>query len=63
MSALVDSDHAGCKVTCWSRTGFPVYLQCAVIYWFSKKQTSVKTSSSGSEFVAMKQCTEYVRGL
>ena len=29
----------------------------------SKKQTSVETSSFGSEFIAMKLCTEYVRGL
>lgn len=29
----------------------------------SKKQTSVETSSFGSEFIAMKQCTEYIRGL
>ena len=29
----------------------------------SKKQNGVETSSFGSEFTAMKQCTEYVRGL
>ena len=29
----------------------------------SKKQNSVETSSFGSEFIAMKQCTEYIRGL
>jgi hypothetical protein len=29
----------------------------------SKKQTSVETSSFGSEFCAMKHCTEYIRGL
>lgn len=29
----------------------------------SKKQTGVETSSFGSEFIAMKQCTEYLRGL
>ena len=29
----------------------------------SKKQTSVESSSFGSEFVAMKQCCEYLRGL
>ena len=35
----------------------------APIYWFSKKQTSIETSSFGSEFVAMKQCCEYLKGL
>ena len=36
---------------------------CSLIYWTSKKQTSVESSSFGSEFIAMKQCCEYVRGL
>ena len=40
-----------------------VYLNNALIYWSSKKQTTVETSSFGSEFMAMKQATEYVRGL
>ena len=31
--------------------------------WTSKKQTSVETSSFGSEFMAMKTATEYIRGL
>ena len=33
------------------------------MYWHSKKQMSCETSTFGSEFVAMKQATEYVRGL
>ena len=60
VSAFVDSDHAGCRVTRRLRTGFLVYLQCALVCWFSKKQGSVETSTFGSEFIAMKQCTEYV---
>ena len=52
MSAFVDSDHVGCKVSCRSRTGFLVYLQCALIYWFSKKQGNIETSTFGSEFIA-----------
>ena len=63
MSIFVDSDHAGDLVTCRSRTGFVVFLNSATIYWSSKKQTSCKTSTFGSEFVAMKQATEYARGL
>jgi hypothetical protein len=59
----IDSDHAGDLVTRRSRTGFIVFLNNAPIYWSSKKQGSCKTSTFGSEFVAMKQATEYVRGL
>ena len=46
-----------------SRTGFLVFLNCSLIYWTSKKQTSIESSSFGSEFIAMKQCCEYIRGL
>ena len=61
--AKVDADHASDTVTRRSRTGFLVYLNCAPVHWWSKKQTSVESSSFGSEFIAMKQCCEYLRGL
>jgi hypothetical protein len=58
ISAKVDADHAADTVA----RRF-VHLNCAPIYWLSKKQTSCESSSFGSEFVAMKQCCEYMRGL
>jgi hypothetical protein len=61
--AKVDADHASDTVTRHSRTGFLVWVNCALVYWMSKKQTSVESSSFGSEFIAMKQCCEYIRGL
>jgi hypothetical protein len=60
---FVDADHAGDLLTRRSRTGFIVFLNGAPIYWSSKKQTSCETSTFGSEFVAMKQATEYILGL
>ena len=63
MIAYVDADHAGDSITRRSRTGFIVYLNNAPIYWHSKKQSGIETSSFGSEFMAMKHCTEYIRGL
>jgi len=59
----VDADHASDTVTRRSRTGFIVYLNCAPVYWHSKKQNSVESSSFGSEFIAMKQLCEYLKGL
>ena len=59
----MDSDHAGDTATRRSRTGFMIFLNNSPICWFSKRQTSVETSSFGSEFVAMKLCCEYIRGL
>jgi hypothetical protein len=46
-----------------SRTGFLVWINRCLIYFFCKKQTSAETSSFGSEFVAIKQCCEYLGGL
>ena len=63
MRAKVDADYASDTVSRRSRTGLLIYLNCALVYWWSKKQTSVESSSFGSEFVAMKQCCEYVSGL
>ena len=63
MTAFVDSDHAGDTVTRRSRTGIFIYIQSSPIVWFSKKQTSIETSSFGSEFSAMKTAVEMVEGL
>ena len=63
MRAFVDSDHACDTVTRRSRTGYIIFLNSAPIYWYSKKQTSIETSSFGAEFIAMKLCCEYIRGL
>jgi hypothetical protein len=59
----VDADHASDSVIKRSRTGFLLWINSCLVYFLSKKQTSVETSSFGSEFVAMKQCCEYLRGL
>ena len=63
MHVKVNADHALDTITRRSRMGFLVYLNCAPIYWRSKKQNYVESSSFGSEFIALKQCCEYVRGL
>ena len=63
MHAKVNADHASDMTTRRSRTGFLVYLNCAPIYWWSKKQNSVESSSFGSKIQPMKQCCEYVCGL
>ena len=63
IKSYVDADHAGNLVTRRSRTGFIVFLNNSPIYWLSKRQTGIETSSFGSEFMAMKHCCEYLRGL
>ena len=51
---FVDSDHEGNKVSCKSRSNFLIYMNTALVKWFSKKQSTVETSLFGTEFVAMK---------
>lgn len=55
LQMFVDSDHAGDKRTCRSRTGFTIYLNLAPITWYSKKQATFETSVFGVGFVATKQ--------
>jgi Reverse transcriptase (RNA-dependent DNA polymerase) len=59
----VDSDHAGDRATRRSRTGFLVYINAALITWYSKRQPTVESSVFGAEFVALKNGMESVRGL
>ena len=63
MRVKVDADHASDTVSRRSFLGNLIYLNCALVCLWSKKQTSVESSSFGSETVAMKQCCEYIRGL
>ena len=63
IKAKVDASHGSDAISRRSRTGFFVWINCALIHWFSKKQASVETSLFGSEFIAMKQCCKYLRGL
>ena len=63
LQLYVDINFAGNKVTCWSHTGFILYMNMAPVAWSSKKQTTVDTSVFGSELVAMKHGMEHIRGL
>lgn len=60
---FVDADHAGDEITRRSRTGFIVYLNNAPVYWYSKRQGSVESSTYQAEFTAMREATEYIRAL
>ena len=51
----MDSDHAGDKVSCRSRSGFLMHVNTALVQWFLKEQSTVETSVFGAEFVTMKQ--------
>ena len=59
---MLDNDNAGDKISCRLRSGFVIYLNTALVQWFSKKQCTVGTSVFGAVFVAMKQDIDALRG-
>ncbi len=63
INCFVDSDHAGDKVTRRLQTGIIIYLNRAPISWYSKKQSTVESSTFGSEFVALRIATEQIISL
>ena len=63
INCFVDSDHAGDRVTRRSHTGILIYLNNAPIIWYSKKQSTVESSTFGSEFVALRIATETIISL
>ena len=45
------------------RSEFIVMLDISPLFWFSKKQSAIKTCSFGSDFIFMKKYFEYIRCL
>ena len=58
---FLDIDFADDNLNRRSRSEFIKMINGAPLYWFSKKQSSMETSSFDSEFVAMRQCCEYIK--
>jgi hypothetical protein len=63
INAFVDANHARNRFTRRSHTGILIYLNTAPTIWFSKAQTTVESSTFGSEFVAMRIATDLIEGL
>jgi len=63
MTCFVDADHAGCRETRRSHTGVIIFINRAPILWFSKRQSTVETSTFGSEIVALRIAIEMIEGL
>jgi hypothetical protein len=63
MSCFVDADHAGCRDTRRSHTGVIIFINRAPILWYSKRQTTVETSTWGSEICALRTSIEMIEGM
>ena len=60
---FVDADHAGNKVTRRSHSGILLFVNGALISWFSKKQNTVESATFGSELVAMRIARDQIVAL
>ena len=56
VTTFVNASHASDKNTRLSQTGYIVFVNCAPIIWYIKKQATVDSSTFGSEFIALKTC-------
>ena len=63
LNCFVDSDHAGDRMTRRSQTGILIYGNSAPLFWYSKKQNTVESSTFGAEFVALRIATELISSL
>jgi len=63
LNMFCDPAHANDHVTRRSTTGIVIFIQGTPILWYSKRQSTIETSTFGSEFVALKIATELLEGL
>ena len=55
---IVDSDHAHDHKTRRSLTGLIVFVGSTPVYWISKRQSTVASSTYAAEFSALRTATE-----
>ena len=58
ITVFVDSDHAHDKITRRSITGLIIFVGRTPVFYLSKRQGAIETSTYGAEFVAMKTAVE-----
>lgn len=63
MSLFSDADHAGNLLTRRSQTGLLIFLNNAIIDWYSKGQATVESSTFGSETIALRTGIDKVQAL
>jgi len=62
-TAFMDASHAANKKTRRSHTGYLIFINRAPIFWYSKRQHTVESSSFSAEFIAMRACIEQIQSL
>ena len=60
---FVDASHGSARVTRRSQSGILIFCNRAPTIWYSKRQNTVKTSTFGSEFQAIKNAVKLTEAL
>ena len=63
ITCFVDASHVSNLKTRRSHTGILIFINRAPIFWYSKRQNTVESSTFGSEFIALKTAVEMLIGL
>jgi len=63
INCFIDADHAGNRVTRRSQTGILIFINRSPIQWYSKSQSTIETSTFGSEFTALQIAVEMLESL
>ena len=63
MSVFSDADHAGNLMTRRSDTGILIFLNNAIVDWYSKGQATVESSTFGSETIALRTSVDKIQAL
>ena len=63
LTCYVDADHARDQLTRRSVTGIVLLLNNTPIYWMSKRQKTVETSTYGSELIATRIAVELIMSM
>ncbi|KAF8831255.1 hypothetical protein HHX47_DHR1000495 [Lentinula edodes] len=56
--AYVDSDHAGCKDTSRSTSGYVFFMAGVPVSWSSKRQATVALSTTESEYIGLSRAAQ-----
>jgi hypothetical protein len=62
-NCFLDADYTGNHVTHRLQTSILIFINRALIIWYSKRQNTVEASTFGSEFVAMWIVVELIEAL
>ena len=63
VTAFVDESHTSDKNIRRSHRGYIIFVNCAPIIWYSKRQVTVDSITFGSDFIASKTCLEHIIAL